>query len=214
MKGYFSKWKNILNISIGLVYIGFTLWLIFHTSTYVPEGQQDFWFRVFISYGILNAVIFGSADMRNKLFNVKLTKFLPRFFMWLVIGLVVFFVIMKIADPLEHSFFELLRGVPLWLGLIHAFVFATTESVIWQGYLDDKIGHPWSELTAGIFHFGIWTGGAIIVILGAGLLFALFSFVNWRFRQDKNDLSPAIGTHTAYNIIKLGIIGLAGGLAV
>ena len=77
-RGYFADWKNIKGISVGLVYIFFNIWLIFHTSAYVPVGQEDFWFRIFIGYGLLNALIFGSANLRNKLFNVKLTEFLPR----------------------------------------------------------------------------------------------------------------------------------------
>jgi hypothetical protein len=179
------------------------MWLIFHTGQYVPEGQQDYWFKVFIAYGVLNSIIFGNVDLRNKLFNVKLLKFLPRFFLFAVASFVIFFVLLTRIDVISFSMFGVLSKIPLWLAVVHSLVFATTESVIWQGYLDQKIGHPWSELSAGVFHFGIWTGGAVVVILSAGLLFALFSVVNWYFRKNKNDLAPAIGTHTSYNFVKL-----------
>lgn len=202
---YFTNWKKIFSISFGLVYILFTLWLIFHTKQYVPEGQEDFWYVIFIGYGLLNALILGNADMRNKLFNVKFVEFIPRFLIFFVGGLLFFYILINFFDPLEHSLFGLLQNVPLWLLTIHALVFATTESVIWQGFLDYKIGHPWSELVAGIFHYGIWTGGVLLVVPSAALLFAIFSLVNWYFRINTDDLAPAIGVHTAYNFIKLGI---------
>jgi hypothetical protein len=203
---YFSNWKKIKNVSIGLVYVFFTLWLIFHTNQYVPEGQEDFWFRIFIGYGLLNALIFGSADLRNKLFNVKFTKFLPRVLLFFGVALVVFYLILSKVDPIAGSLMNVLGNIPLWLASVHAVVFAITESVVWQGFLDYKIGHPWSELVAGVFHYGIWAGSFIPVVLSAGFLFMIFSVTNWYFRKDKNDLAPAIGVHTAYNFIKLGIM--------
>lgn len=203
---YFKNWKNILSISFGLVYVLFLTWLLFHTSQYVPEGQEDYWFKVFLGYGILNSIIFGNADMRNKLFNVKFIRFLPRFFIFFVVSLLIYYFILKYFDPFEETLFGLLGNVPIWLAVIHALVFATTESVIWQGYLDQKIGHPWSEISAGLFHWGIWSGGAIIVIVSATVLFGIFSLVNWYFRDDLNDVAPAIGNHTAFNFVKLGIL--------
>jgi hypothetical protein len=210
---YFAGLKRIKTVSYGLIYIFFLLWLIFHTEQVVPSNQTDFWFKILIGYGLLNALVFGVPDIRNKLFNTKLTEFFPRFVLWFSIGLVFFYVLLAYADPLlDSSFYEILASVPIWLLVLHAFVFATTESAVWLGYLDHKIGHPWSELSAGIFHFGIWTGGAVFVIISAGLLFAFFSLTNHYLSKNKNDLSPAIGFHTAYNYVKLGILVSAGGL--
>lgn len=209
--GFFSGYRKITSISVGLVYVFFTLWLIFHTAQFVPTSQQDFWYRVFIGYGILNSIIFGNANLRNKLFNVKLLSFIPRFLFFFISGLVIFYFITSFVDPgATGGLLSLLAGVPLWLAVIHSFIFATTESVIWQGYLDEKIGQPWSALTAGFFHFGIWSGGVFFVIIGATLLFLMFSYINWRFKQNRHDLAPAIGTHAAYNIIKLGVFVIGG----
>jgi hypothetical protein len=210
---YFSNWKRIKNVSIGLVYVFFTLWLIFHTNQYVPAGQEDFWFRVFIGYGLLNALIFGSADLRNKLFNVKFTDFLPRVAIFFAISLIVFYLILSRVDPTAQSLMVTLTAIPVWLAAIHAVVFAITESVVWQGFLDYKLGHPWSELVAGLFHFGIWSGSAFVVIISASVLFMIFSLVNWYFRKDKNDLAPAIGTHVAFNFVKIGIMVSTGAVA-
>ena len=205
-EGYFKNWKNISQISFGLVYIGFTLWLIFHTKQFVPEGFEDFWWMVFISYGLLNAMIFGSADIRNQLFSVKFFKSLPRFFIFFGLSLFGFYILLSFFDPIQSNFFTLLENIPLWLACIHALVFATTESAIWQGFLDHKIGHPWSELSAGVFHYGIWSGGAVVIIISATLLFAFFSLTNWYFRKNKTDIIPVIAIHTAFNFVKLALL--------
>ncbi|MEO5350527.1 MAG: hypothetical protein H7836_12905 [Magnetococcus sp. YQC-3] len=208
VKGYFSGFARIKNVSVGILYILFTLWLILHTTQYIQDGQQEFWYRVFIFYGLLNALIIGNADLRNKLFNVRMVDFIPRFLLFFGVGMLFFYIMLTYFDPLKYSFFGALANIPLWLGLLHVFVFATTESVIWQGYLDNLLGHPWSELSAGIFHWGIWSGGAIVVIPSATLLFMFFSYVNYRFAKGKNDLSPAIGTHSAWNLIKISLAPL------
>jgi hypothetical protein len=205
-EGYFKNWKNITKVSFGLVAVLFLLWLVFHTTQYVPDDQKDFWIIVFLSYGVLTSVIFGNADVRNRLFNVKFVKLFPRIALFFCVFLVIFYFMFHIVDPLEQSLFGVLRNIPFWLAVVHAFVFATLESAVWQGYLDYELGHPWSELTAGVFHWGVWTGGAFIVIPSAALLFAVFSGVNWYFRKDKNDIAPAIGTHIAFNFVKLGIL--------
>lgn len=198
--------KKAMNISFGIVTVFFLLWLIFHTSQYVPEGREDFWLIIFLSYGILLSLVFGNADLRNKLFDIRFIDSVPRLLMYFFFGLIFFYFLLSFVDPLEGSLFGILSAIPLWLAAIHAFVFATIESVVWQGYLDYKVGLIASPLIAGIFHYGVWTGGAFLVIFSAGLLFLFFSTVNWYFRVNKNDVIPAIGVHTAYNFIKLGIL--------
>ena len=211
---YFSDWKKIGKVSFGLVASFFYLFLLFHTKSYVPKGYEDMYWMVFVSYGILLAVSFGVPNIRNKLFNVRLVDFLPRFLLFGGISLLVFYYLLTDINPMGGQFFAFLGQVPMWLALIHAFVFATIESAVWQGFLDYELGHPWSELTAGVFHWGVWVGSALIVIPSAALLFAVFSLTNWYFRKSTSDLAPAIGVHTAFNIIKLGILFAVAGAVV
>jgi hypothetical protein len=209
-KGFFSNWKNIKSVSFGLVYVFFMLWLIFNTSQFIPADRVNDLYRVLIGYGLLNAVIFGIEDIRNKLFNVKFIKFLPRLFLFTLGGIIVFYFLLARFELESGGLFDLISNVPIWLMFIHGLIFATTETAIWQGYLDEKIGQPWSAIVAGLFHWGVWTGSAFFVIITASLLFMMFSLVNWYFRKDKDDLAPALGVHFAYNLIKLGLIVSAG----
>jgi hypothetical protein len=206
ISGYYSNWSKVKSISIGLVITGFIIWIIFHTGQYVPEGSEDHWQTVLIMYGLMSAMIFGNSDIRNKLYNVELLRFFPRFILFFLVGVTGFFILLQYYDEFGNSLLNVLNTVPVWLALIHAFVFAAVESAIWQGYLDGKIGHPASELVAGFFHWGVWSGGAISVIISAGLLFTVFSLANYFFADNKNDLAPAIGIHAAWNVVKLGLL--------
>lgn len=206
MAFFTGSFKKLTRISFGLVTTFFLLWLIFHTKQYIPEQHHSTWLLVFLSYGILLSLVYANADIRNKLFDVSLVSFFPRFMIFFLGGLVFFYLLLSIVDPIDLSLFAILANIPLWLAMVHAFVFATIESAVWQGYLDHKIGMFASPLLAGIFHYGVWTGGAIVVIFSASLLFLFFSYVNYRFRISKNDLVPVIAVHTAYNFIKLGIM--------
>lgn len=205
-KPFFGNWDKIKGISFGLVLVLFNLWIIFHIPEFAPAGQEDVWYRIFISYGMLSTWIFSNADMRSKLFNVKFVKFLPRLALYFGIFLVAFYFLMRYVDPTTGKFTAIVSSIPLHLALAHAFTFASIESTVWQGYLDEAIGRPFSALSAGIFHLFIWSGGAFLVIISASLLFLFFSFVHYYFRKSKSDLAPVIGCHTAYNFVKLGIL--------
>jgi hypothetical protein len=213
LRNYFGGWRNVRNISIGLCYVLFNLWVMLHLPDFFPSDQQTYWFKFMVSYLLLNVFVISNAGLRNKLFNIRLLDFLPRFVFFFAVFLAIFYFLLGWLEPLPSSFTHLLGSVPIWLAMIHGFTVAVTESVVWQGYLDEQLGHPWSELSAGAFHLFVWSGQAFFVILGAGLLFALFSIVNYFYRINKDDLAPAIGVHTAYNYMKLALV-YASGLVV
>lgn len=202
---YFKNWKNIFVISYGLVVSLFFLFLIFNTGKFFP-GKEDMFFKIFLSYGLLFSIVYGNTDTRNRLFNIQLRQFAPRFVLFFIGFLLFFYLILSYFDPLKGSLFGLLSQIPIWLLVVHAFVFATIESAFWQGFLDERIGHPWSEISAGVFHMFVWSGNVFIILIGATFLFAFFSFVHWYFRRNKNDLSAVIGCHTAYNYVKLAMV--------
>lgn len=210
-KNYFKSWKKIGFVSFGLVYVMFNIWVIFHLPEFVPEAQVNYWFRVFISYMLLNLIVFANENIRNKLFNVRFIDFIPRFLFFTVVFFVIFYLVLSYVDPFKGSIFDLMYSIPVWLGLTHAFTFATIESLLWQGYLDNRIGHPWSEITAGLFHYGVWAGDSMLVIISASSLFFIFSLVHWLYKRNTHDFAPVIGCHFAFNAVKLGTIIGAGG---
>ena len=203
---YFSNWKNFKTLSFGLFSTLFFLWVYFHTEQFIPSEFKDTFFKAFIGYGFLHALIFVNTETRNKLYNAKFIPFVVRMLIFTAISLFVFYFILAKIDPLGETAYSLFKSLPWWLAASHMLIFATIESTVWQGWLDDKLGRPVSALTAGVFHWGIWPGSAFIVIISAGLLFAFFTLVHLFFRSDKNDLAPVIGVHTGFNFVKLGLL--------
>jgi hypothetical protein len=199
---FFKNWKGILKVSIGVVYTLFICYLIFHTFQFVPPQYELYWWKVFVAYGVLNGIIVGNANLRNRLFNTEFLKFLPRFFLFSACSIIGFYLLTSLIDPFSSSAFALMSRIPIWLALIHGFVFATSESVI-QAFLFDKYGFIAAFVFGGVFHYGIWPGPFLLVFICAGFLFLFFTLVHWRFRKTNNDLAPLIGTHFGYNIVKL-----------
>lgn len=220
--GFFASWNRVIYVSIGLIYLLFLLWVIINTREFVPVGSEAYWYKVFISYALLNVLILGSANIRNKLFNIQLKKFIPIYLIFFVGFLIFFWFILTIFNPIQQSAFSLLAGVPVWLAMSHAFIFATTETVFFQGYLDGAIGIPASPIVAGIFHLFIWSGAWWVVIIGATALFLFFSFVNWYIRTKgffgwikgtiSNGLIATMACHGAFNAVQLGLFVSIGGV--
>lgn len=205
MLSIFDSWRKIFTISFGLVFTFFNIWVLFHLPEYVPEGQTSFWFRLMVSYLLLYLVVLFNKDISKYIFKIKFTEFLPRFLFFFVLFFTIFYLVFVRTDFYLSSIFTFMASVPLWLGVIHAFTFATIETLVWQCYLDGKIGQPWSALIAGIFHFGIWPGDAWMVILISAGVFFMFSLIHFYFKKKAGDIAPAAGSHFAYNMVMLGI---------
>lgn len=208
-KPFFRDWKKFLAISFGLVYILFMIWTFVHVPEYFPEGQHNHWYLVMSSYIVINTLLFSNADIRNRLFNVKFIKMLPKLLMAFFGSLIFFYIVLKRYDPFQYEFFSLLAAVPVWLALVHGITFATTESLL-QVYLTERIGPIGMAIFMGILHYGIWSGGALFVVIGAGTLFLLFQFVHYIWSDGPYDFAAIIGVHTAFNFIKLGLDALGG----
>jgi len=203
-KPYFRDYKKVFRVSFGLIAVLGYAFLLFHTAQFVESSKANFWWTAIISYSVMLSLIMGVPTMRNKLFNVSVFKFFFRFVIFYIPSFILLKLLLGILPSVPAlGILGLLSTIPAWLLFVHGFVFALIESVIWQGFLDYEIGHPWSELIAGVFHWGVWQGGAIVVIPSAALLFAVFSVVNWYFRKNTDDIAPASALHTAYNHLKL-----------
>lgn len=205
-QNFFSGTGKLFKISFGLVTTLFLLWLIFNLPHFTSEISTKDFLRVFLSYGVMASIIWANVDIRNKLFNISFLGSMLRFFLFLFPSLFFFYFLNFYIDPTGENLFSILSTVPVGIALIHAFVFATVESAIWQGFLNEKVGVLGSSLIAGLMHMYVWQTTPLFAIFGATLLFLFFSYVDYRFRLNKNDLIPVIAVHTAYNVIKLGFL--------
>lgn len=204
---YYTNWKGLLNISLGLFVVVLYSFLLFHTFQFVSADKEFYWWSAIISYTVMFSLVLTIPKARDCLFKIRLSKYSVRFLMFYIPAIFALSWILQLFPIGEVGILGALHDVPKWLLFIHAFVFTLIESCFWQGWLDYPypigIGHPWSEIVAGLFHWGIWLGGALVVIPSAGILFMFFSAINWYFRDSINDIGPAHAVHTAYNHIKL-----------
>lgn len=199
---------KFLNISFGLITSLLLLWLIFNSFIFSSSDGELSLLNVitFLSYGMLGVYVFANADIRNKLYNLPFFRSIPRLILFFSVALVGFYFLLGVVDPFPDTALNILTGIPVWILVVFAFVYATIESAFFQGYLDEKWGIFGSMLTAGAFHMLIWTGTPLMNFFGASLLFLFFSSCHWYFRRNRNDLIPVIAIHTAYNFIKLALI--------
>lgn len=200
--------KKLSQISFGLFASLFLLWTLFNASSFVPEGQELKFTLAFLGYGVLGAYVFAREDIRSKLSKVSLLKAVPVFLVVLLVSFFLLSLLLGIRDPLPEILITTLIGVPLYLQMINALVFATVESSFFQAFLDGKIGILGSVIVAGVFHMFIWSGSLLFNFLGASLLFLVFSTV---YFYSKRVVGPVmavvvvIAFHTAYNLVKYKI---------
>lgn len=210
--------KKLKRISFGLLASLFLLWLIFNSFAFVPEGKELKWVLTFLSYGGLGSYVFSRQDLLSKLSLISLRKAFVPFVVVFLASLFGLAILLGVVDPFPAHILAILMGIPAYLLLIHAFVFATVETSFWQGILDSKIGVLGSAITAGVFHMFIWEGSLVLNFFGATFLFMVFSYVNYRGQKYfiKRGISKkvafalaliaTIAFHTAYNFIKLGLM--------
>ena len=144
----FSKLKNM---SFGLFAGIFLLWTIFNASSFVPEGLELKYTLVFLGYGVLGVYIFGRQDLQTKLSKISLLGALPYFLIMTVVSFFLISFLLGVVDPFPLALVTALAGVPLYLQLSNALIFAVVETSFWQGHLDEKIGIFGSMIIAGFF---------------------------------------------------------------
>lgn len=201
--------KKLKTISFGLVVSLFLLWSIFNSASFVPEGEGIRFALIFLGYGVLGVYVFTHTDVNSSLFKTPFFKNIPRFLLYFTGAFVVtYYLFQVVGASVFGSAVSIFKGVPTLLLMSHAFIFATVESMLWQGFLDKRVGILISCLIAGVFHAFIWSGYWVVNLFASAFLFFVFSVLNFYINKgySKENLVPIIAIHTAYNFIQLGLI--------
>lgn len=201
--------RELWNISFGLVASFVLLFAIFNSSSFVPEGEILKYTLAFLGYGILGSYVFARADIRSKLSKISFIKSVPLFLAVFVPAFFFITFVLNAGGFLPETLFTALVGVPVYLQVINAFIFATVEVSFWQGYLDEKIGIMASVIFAGIMHMFIWAGDPFFNLIGASFLFLIFStfhFFSKKWFGPYVALIMTIALHSAYNLVKYKMI--------
>jgi membrane protease YdiL (CAAX protease family) len=87
--------------------------------------------------------------------------------------------------------------------LLFAVVVSYTEELIFRGIVPGFIGDVLSGFAFALYHLYAYTGGVPAMAFAAAMS---FMFV---FLREKFDLNASMGFHTAWNLVKLGVLGAA-----
>ena len=199
----FGKLKTI---SFGTVTALILFFVIFNASAFIPEVDQLKYILIFLSYGIFGSYLFARQDIQSKLTNISVWKAIPIFAIFFFATLLILYFLLGFANPFPQTFLSVLAGVPLWLLICMAFIFATVETSMFQGILYKQAGFIGSAIIAGFFHMFVWTGSLMTNLLASTGLFLTFNLCHHWFDKKGKTLIPVIAIHTAYNFIILGII--------
>lgn len=200
--------KKFLSISFGAITGLFLMWSVFNASSFVPAGLEGKWTIVFLSYAVFAIFFLSREDIRSKLGQIPFFKSLLFLIPSAFASFFVISLLLGVRDPFPSLLLNALIGVPLYLQLINAFVFATVETSVFQVYLDEKWGIAFSVFTAGLFHMLVWLGSPLQNFFGASVLFLMFSMVHLyaRKRFGLMGIIITIGVHLGYNVAKYGIL--------
>ena len=191
-------------ISVGVVVTFVWIFLLFNSSAYVPSDKVDFWTITIISYLTMLALVLGTADGRSRFFDVRFVDFVFRFVFYFIPFFLIFgFLFGKFGGDSE-GLFGILSVLPTWLIFIHISMFVLIESNV-QVWAEEntKLRRLGTSLVFGALHTLVWSGSALLNFFLASLLFLFFSFINWNFRKNKNDLAPLCAVHGGYNVAQI-----------
>jgi membrane protease YdiL (CAAX protease family) len=108
-----------------------------------------------------------------------------------------------IPTSVASGFMGSISTKALGYGVLHSFVIAYGEELVFRGLFSKFLGGVWSSILFGLFHFGI-TGYVIKSVLALILLLGLPAY----YISKKVGLLGAVGYHFAWNMKAMGILDI------
>lgn len=226
--------KFVASISVGIVFIGFWLFLLFNAETFVKVNVETFRDTMY-KYIIATTLVF-SLDTYSRyktergLFSLSLVKGLPKYlavFTVVLIGL-------RLGGGLIRgvnfpSILTLLSADFVPIIIAHALIISVSEELIFRGFFTRELLSMklrlWqvaiiTSIAFGIFHwsvdYGSWASIGVHSLMGLG-----FFYVNWYglplfnkipkigekyFGSSRDTTVTSSATHSAWNLFVLGFL--------
>lgn len=183
--------------------------IIFLNAGIFGEEFEAQYTSAMAGYLIFYAIFFANL-VRNPTFKMTLTYSFPRFFIFLIIGLIIgnmtsLFALFQVELERDPQF---MKGLLLY----QIFFVANVEESIFRGALPQFLPKPYSPFIAsvifGIFHIGAYyllsqkTGQSLPVLIGV----AIFAGLMFQGISDKFGLPASIGLHAGINIASMEVL--------
>lgn len=183
--------KKFFNIPFGYFLILIQFFMLINTEFFFPNNTE-FYRNMIIMFLLSFVLMYAMPDIRAKVFRVKLKDYLPKYIIFLVLGIVLlkagsFFA--GVGEP---------KAITLNIGVLalNWFVIASIEELIFRNMLVKKFGQIPAMALFGVFHL-IAYQLAVIKIVYAMIMHVVLYMVQQKF--SKNSSAANSGLHTAIN---------------
>ena len=173
--------------------------LLVNAPAIAPPNSVDTTRSALIVYMLMTATLMPLVP-RQAWMKVGLNESIAFFVGGLVVGSFVFAAFRELVTGV----FSLSLSGPLYLLVLHVFVVATSEEIIFRGLLPVIITPALAQVFFGFFHFYAYGGsliGIFIAIIAGFIFYAITRYLN---------IWAAVGIHAAYNATVLGILSVMG----
>ncbi len=180
--------------SLGLLVILIQLFLLVNVD-FIYGDQAPQMSRILNLYILLQVALLAFIAKKSPTGDISLSRVAISSLVFGLFGVVISFIPAAITGSLTLP-------VLLQFGLLHGFVVAYTEELIFRWVLPIMIGigDLWSSVLFGLFHFAAYQASIPVI------LFAVFlGFVFTLFRS-RWGLMAAVGAHTAWNYKATGLL--------
>lgn len=203
-------------VSLGIAIILIHAFLFTQASSLYPTNPGEYQIRVGI-YAVLLALVFAFGITRTEKSLVSTGFFskegIVKFFLAAVISLVVLLGFgLTLQGTGLRAVADGLSSIGIGILLLHAFIVAYDEELIFRGFLPDRLterglsarkANIFQAVVFALFHWGI-TGGSFVLMIPYVILGLVFFEIKVRFSPRTQ--SANAGAHFAWNTFILGFV--------
>jgi len=195
----FDKISDFLEnkLSIGVIILLIQLFLFINAEWVYGKEKAPLISNILLVYLILQVAILSAFDMPLPTIKTNLNSLVNFLLMFLVASIVFSLMDVALFGGVAYQL------VVTYIGflVLHAFVIAYTEEIVFRWMLPKQIGlgDIVSNLLFGVFHLAVYKGSLIIV-----LFLMIFGYI-LSIVRDKFGIMGSIGVHFAWNLKALGV---------
>jgi len=172
-----------------------------NASAFVPQGEMERFRSVMTIYMIM-LLLFLPYAKKAVGYQLNLNKAIAYLAGGFVITVFVMTAFRAVIPALAGQTYVV--GAPIYFLVLHIFVVAFSEEMIFRGALSTLITPIPAAVAFGVFHVSAYGGSisSIFVAIVAGLVFFVI--------MKKTNIWAAIGVHAGWNSVMLGIFAMMG----
>lgn len=198
-------------LTIGIVILIAQIWLLVSADALFPG--MEIW-KIMMVYLVMQALVIASLDLTIPTLSTGVLGLTHFFIGFGITALIVMLIPQGLTGSLEVLSIDWTLGVTIVMftvGILYAFIKAFVEETVFRFALERKAGL--TRLTVavlfGLFHGAVLSiGGAAITSILFGMFFlAVLGYV-WSLFYDHFGILGATGSHLAWNISALGLLGM------